>query len=221
MSIPPPGPLAYEGTVAIPYILRNFAPTTSNNQFSVPTLWIDPSDSAAYMLLSKPGGVADWALLANSGGSITDIDTPDGNTVSPSAGTISFVNGTGTTITGSGSSVTFNSTGGGFTWNEVTGTSQTLVAGNAYVANNASLVTFTLPSTADFGDLFLISGLGAGGWELAQNASQYIILGTLTSTVGVGGSVASTLSSNSAYMVCVVADVGFKIITCAGNLTVV
>lgn len=221
MSIPPPGPLAYTGTVAIPFISRTFAPTTSDFQFAVPTLWIDTSNSAGYLLLSKPGSVADWAMITNTGGTVTDIDTPDGNTVTPTSGVVTFAEGTGVNITGSGSTVTFNSIGGGFTWNEVTTTSETMVSGNAYVSNNAALVTLTLPSTAAFGDTFLISGLGAGGWTIAQNASQYIILGSSTSTTGVGGSISSTLASNSAYIVCVVADVGFKIITCAGNLTVV
>lgn len=221
MSIPPPGPLSYTGVVAIPFITRTFAPTTSDFQFTVPTFWIDTSDSAAYLLLSKPGSVADWALISNTGGTVTDIDTPDGNTVTPASGIVTFAEGTGVNITGSGSTVTFNSIGGGFTWNDVTTTSATMVSGNAYVADNAALVTLTLPSTASFGDTFLVSGLGAGGWQIAQNASQYLILGSSTSTVGVGGYIASTLASNSAYIVCVVEDVGFKILTCAGNLTVV
>lgn len=70
---------------------------------------------------------------------------------------------------------------------EVTSTSQLLVSDNAYVANNASQVVFTLPTTATQGDIIIINGKGAGGWEIAQNASQQIVGGATNTTVGTGG----------------------------------
>lgn len=221
MSIPPPGPLAYEGAIAIPFIIRNFAPTTANNTFSVPTLWIDPLHGFAWLLLGKPMGVADWALMASSSGDILQIDTPDGGHVVGTAGVVTFANGAGMNITGAGSTVTFNSTGGGLTWNSVAGTSQALAAGNAYVPSNGALTTFSLPAVAAFGDFFIISGLGAGGWAISQGAGQSIILGNQTSTIGAGGSVASTLRSDSIQLVCVAANTTFKAMDFTGNLTVV
>ncbi len=61
---------------------------------------------------------------------------------------------------------------GNYIWTNVTGTTQTMAPGNAYIANDASLVTFTPPVNYAIGDRFLIAGQGAGGWKLAQNALQ-------------------------------------------------
>lgn len=221
MSIPPPGPLSYEGTVAIPFIIRNFAPTSANNSFSVPTIWIDPLNGFAWMLIGKPLGIADWALIARSTGDIVQIDTPDGHQVVGNNGVVTFANGAGINITGTSSTVTFNSSGGGLSWNSVSGTTQTLAAGNAYVPSNGALTTFSLPTTAAFGDFFIICGLGSGGWTISQAAGQSIIVGNVTSTVGVGGSVASTLRSDSIQLVCVSANTTFKAFDLTGNLTVV
>jgi hypothetical protein len=151
-------------------------------------------------------------FLPDSGTSPVDPDSNDQITITGSGG-ITVVGGTNLlTITG---------TGAGFTWNMVTTTSQALDASNAYVSNNVALVTFTLPATAAFGDVFLITGYGSGGWAVAQNALQSIQVGSLTSTVGITGSLASTLASNTITIVCLVANTIFKVIQSMGNITVV
>lgn len=88
----------------------------------------------------------------------------------------------------------------------VTGTTQAMAVNNAYGANNAGLVTFTLPITAAIGTVVPVVGMGAGGWLIAQNASQNIQIGTVSSTVGTGGSVASTNRYDSLYLICTVAN---------------
>jgi len=88
--------------------------------------------------------------------------------------------------------------GGGITWNNISGTSDTMASGNAYLANNAGLVTLTLPSSLSILDTFVVSGAGAGGWKIAQNASQQIIWdeggvnGVNQTTIGTSGFLAST-----------------------------
>lgn len=81
----PPSPLSYTGEVAVPYINKTFAPTTSNNKFSVPTLWIDTSAKEAYLLASLDGGTADWLKIGESGGSTEGIlvDTTSGTGTNP------------------------------------------------------------------------------------------------------------------------------------------
>lgn len=108
-----------------------------------------------------------------------------------------LIAGTGVTITnGNGVSgdPVINASSSGFTWNNVTGGSATLVAENGYYANSASLTTFTLPSiiSSNFGDTIKIVGFGSGGWTIAQLAFEQIIVGAATSTAGIGGSVSST-----------------------------
>ncbi len=129
--------------------------------------------------------------------------------------------GAGITITNGAGSITVSADGGGLTWNEETGTSDTLVVDNGYVANNAGLVTFTLPDTAGFGSILRIVGKGAGGWLIAQNAAELIHFGSQDTTTGVGGSLASTGQFDALEIVCTVADVEWTVLSSIGTITVV
>ncbi|VVC75996.1 hypothetical protein AQUSIP_12970 [Aquicella siphonis] len=106
-------------------------------------------------------------------------------------------------------------------WTVVSGTTQAAAVNNGYIANNAGLVTITLPSTAAVGSVFHIVGLGAGGWKLAQNASQLINFGSVVTTTGTSGYLQSTDVSDSVYLVCVVANTTFKVLSAIGNITYV
>ena len=57
-------------------------------------------------------------------------------------------------------------------WNVVSGTTQTAVANNGYLATNAALTTITLPAAPAVGDVVKLSGLGAGGWQVNTNTGQ-------------------------------------------------
>lgn len=136
----------------------------------------------------------------------------------------SLTAGTGITITPGAGSLTIASAeaaGGGWTWTDQTTTSVTMVAGNAYGADNAGLVTLTLPAVAAFGDSYLVAGFGAGGWLVAQNASQLIHFGTATTTTGTGGSLASTNQYDKITITCVVANTTFIAYDSQGNITYV
>ncbi|MCK9591885.1 MAG: hypothetical protein M0Q91_07745 [Methanoregula sp.] len=106
-------------------------------------------------------------------------------------------------------------------WTEVTGTTQAIAINTAYIANNAGLVTLTLPATVPVGSVIRIIGKGAGGWLIAQRANQYIFMNGSTTTTGITGSLASTATHDCVELVCTVADVGFTAISSMGNLTVV
>lgn len=108
-----------------------------------------------------------------------------------------------------------------FNYNTTTGTSASLAAGNAYFANNASLVTYTLPSTAAVGDQFKIYYQGAGGYSVAQNSGQSIIAGNTTTTTGTGGSISSTAAGDIITITCQVANTTFIAEANAGNFTTV
>lgn len=128
---------------------------------------------------------------------------------------ISVANGAGTiTISGTGSPA--------ISWTNVTGTSQAMVADGGYVANNAGLVTLTLPATAAFGTILYIQGFGAGGWTIAQNAGQQVFIGSLGTTIGVGGSASSTNQYDSVTLLCVTADTTWTSLGGPqGNITIV
>lgn len=102
----------------------------------------------------------------------------------------------------------------------VSGTTQAAAVNNTYVSNNAGLCTITLPSTAAVGTIIGIRGLGAGGWALAQNASQLIHFGNSVTTTGTGGSLASQNAFDSVTVENVVANTTWVVSASQGNITV-
>lgn len=110
---------------------------------------------------------------------------------------------------------------GGLTWNEVTGTSVSAAVNNAYILNNAGLVTLTIPTTAAVGDVIKVVGKGAGGWTIAQNASENINFGNVTTTTGTGGSLSSSLRYDCVELVCTVANTTWTVTSSIGNITYV
>lgn len=108
-------------------------------------------------------------------------------------------------------------------WTEVTGTSQSMAVQNGYIANNAALVTLTLPATAAIGDALRILGKGVGGWKLEINATQQIIFGKLASIVGTGGSLASTHQNDCIELRCITSGTAtvWEVASSVGNITVV
>ncbi len=126
--------------------------------------------------------------------------------------------GAGIAIANAPGSITISGAGGGFSWHEVTSATNpnTLVAQNGYIAKGAGAVTFLLPATAAVGDMFVIAGYG-NLWTLTQNALQSVTLGSVTSTVGVLGSVTATNIRDTITLVCVTTDTEFQVVASTGN----
>lgn len=137
----------------------------------------------------------------------------------PSAATLTA--GANVTITNAANSITISAASGGMTWTEVTGTSQNMAVGSGYVANNAGLVTLTLPTTAAFGDIMRVSGKGAGLFKVAQNSGQTMRIAGTSTTTGVGGSLTAIERYDSLEILCITANTDFEIISSVGNFTVV
>ena len=129
--------------------------------------------------------------------------------------------GNGVSITNASGSITIASSGGGFNWVEVTGTTQAISAQTGYIANNAGLVTLTLPATAVVGDTFQIVGKGAGLFKIAQNALQTIHYVASDTTTGVGGSLTAIEQYAAIEIVCITANSDFAVLDSSGNFTVV
>ena len=113
------------------------------------------------------------------------------------------------------------SPGGVGSWVDVTGTTQAMAVNTGYIADNAGLVTMTVPSTAAQGTVLRVAGNGAGGWLIAQNASQNIKIGNQTTTTGAGGSLASTNRYDQLELLCTVANTTWVAMSGWGNITVV
>lgn len=153
-----------------------------------------------------------YAKIQNVGASSL-LGNPTGSGAAPSEITL------GANLSFSGT--TLVATAGALPLTVVTGTTQTAAVNNSYVSNNAGTVTITLPATAAVGSVINIGGLGAGGWVLAQNASQLIRFGNATTTTGTGGSLASTNQYDNVTIQCVVANTTWVVQSSIGNITVV
>jgi hypothetical protein len=158
------------------------------------------------------------------------VNRDDLNTVTTTKAVIAkVIAGTNITIGSTGvdpgtGDVTINASGGGgggLTWTEVTGTSQSAAVDNGYICNNASLVTVTIPTTAAVGKVVRVAGKGAGGWKIAQNASENIRFGNQVTTTGTGGYLASTNQYDAVELICTVADTTWTVISSQGNITYV
>lgn len=148
------------------------------------------------VLIAATGAAPAFASLTSTGGTITF--TPGANSLNLEA-----------------------TPGSAILWNNVTGTTQAMAANNGYIANNAGLVTFTLPAVVSVGSRMAIAGNGAGGWTIAQNAGQQMHLLGSSTTAGVGGSLSSTTRYDCLEMICTVANNEFVIRSVMGNITVV
>ena len=174
------------------------------------------SFNANGVVISNTTTTGALASLALSSGQIVI-----GGTTTPAAATLTA--GTGISIVNGNNSITINASGGGVSWNDVTGTSASMAVNNGYLSDNAGLVTLTLPATAVQFSTIKVSGYGAGGWLIAQNASQQIIFGNTASTAGVGGSLASTNRYDAVELLAVVggASTIWKVQNGVGNITIV
>ncbi len=183
------------------------------------TLLWDSTDKVLYVCTTA--GSTTTAVWTPSTGQATNGQIPIGSTGNPPV-LSTITAGTNISISNSYGSITISASGsGGFSWNHVTGTSQAMVSNNGYIADNASVVTLTLPTTSAIGDELEIVGRGAGGWTITYGTSQYIYFGNITTTTTTG-SLSSTNAHDSIYLVCTAANTEWTVTTGSqGNITYV
>ena len=137
----------------------------------------------------------------------------------PAAAVLTSSGGT-VTITNASNSINLEVVPGNFPWTNVTSTSATMVKQNGYQANNAGLVTLTMPSvvSSTFGDTIKVGGFGSGGWIVQCVATQLIHFGdTATSAAG---SLASTNRYDQLEIVCSSTTTEWFVRNSIGNLTI-
>ena len=108
------------------------------------------------------------------------------------------------------------------TWVDQTTTPITMTANTGYTSDDgATLVNFTLPITSAIGDFVEINGKGSGLWKILQAAGQQINFGSSATTLGAGGSLASTLQFDNVRLRCITANTIWTVVSVQGTLTVV
>ncbi len=131
-----------------------------------------------------------------------------------------LASGTGVSIVdnGPGGTVVISASGGStFTWTVKT-TDTNMTSNNGYVQNSGGLLTFTLPASFAVGDVFQITGYGAGGWKIAQNSGQNIYFGNVTTTTGATGYLQSNNARDTVSLVGVIANNTLILTSCIGNI---
>ena len=110
-----------------------------------------------------------------------------------------------------------------FQWLSAIGGAQALDPDSGWWSNNgAGLVTFSLPAVCPIDSVIKIAGFSAGGWILTQNALQVIhFTAAISTTIGVGGGLASTDQYDTIELLCTVPDTEFVCLNVKGNPTVI
>lgn len=98
-----------------------------------------------------------------------------------------------------------------FNWQIITAP-QVLEPENGYMMFIAAPTIFTLPAICGFGSIIQIMNLGPSTFTIAQNAGQQIGFGDLTTTVGIGGSIACTADGDGLTLICTVTNVAFQLL---------
>jgi hypothetical protein len=194
-------------------------------------VWVDISPGSS-LISPTDGGTglsnptAHSILIAEGASNFNPVLLTNGQVLIGSTGldpvAATLTAGPGISIANGAGSVTISGTASGIGWTDVTGATQAMVADSGYTANRSSLVTFTLPATAAYGTGLAVVGKGTGGWTIAQNVGQNIQIGSLSSTIGAGGSVSSTNQFDSINLVCTTANTTWTVLGgVQGNLTIV
>jgi len=106
--------------------------------------------------------------------------------------------------------------------NQPTTTPISIAVNNIYITNlPAGIQFFSLPTTSKVGDTITIIGKAPGGWRITQNAGQQILNSTSSSTIGVTGSVSSTVSRTCISLICTTANTTWTQNSLSGTLTFV
>jgi hypothetical protein len=210
------GTLAQSNGSIYTFTTATYPSTTTANQllYSSATNTVSGLSTAnSATLVTNASGVPAWT------GSMTNGQVLIGSTgATPVLSTLTAAGGI--TITNAAGAITISGSGGGFSWTEVTGVAQTMVANNGYVTSNAGQVVLTLPATSVIGDTIKVQGKGTGGWKVAQNAGQLIHFNSSTTTLGVLGYIESTQRYNSVELVCITNTNEWAVNSASGNLTV-
>ena len=103
----------------------------------------------------------------------------------------------------------------------VAGTTQAMAINNTYIANSASLTTFTLPVTAAVGSILQVIGsaLNTGGWKITYTTGQIIWGPAGSSTVTTGNAASAAAAAQVVTLECVVANTTWVITSNSGTIT--
>lgn len=111
---------------------------------------------------------------------------------------------------------------GGRIPSSVIGANQTLAVNNTYFCTSGGALSLALPTVSAVGDTITVCLDGSTSWAITQpNAASRIRFGNAQTTLGVGGSLASTATGDLVTLTCETANARWVVVTAIGNITVV
>ena len=155
-------------------------------------------------------------------GTVSFLTGNAGGDIGPSGlGAINLVGAGTITVTGNAATNTLTISNAEPAWTSVSA-SQTMSPNVGYFCvAPAGAVSLQLPATSVQGDVISIALDGAASFTITQGAGQSIVYGNQTTTVGVGGSLASTQQGDAIRLVCRTPNLRWIAVSSIGNLTVV
>lgn len=174
-------------------------------------------------VVSTAGNPGTNTLTISVSGAVSTSFATDAGTAVPSGGVLTIAGAGTVTTSGAGSTVTITGSSSyvGLPWS-VINADQSAVVNNGYICNKAGTLVLTLPATSAIGDVIRVTGMNTAlGWQIAQGAGQQIYFGATNTTLGAGGSLASSATRDAIEMVCIVVDTTWQVISSVGNITVV
>ncbi len=95
----------------------------------------------------------------------------------------------------------------GLQWVTVGAATATLAPNTGYIINySGGAATLTLPTVSAIGDEIVVMGFSSGGYSIAQNVGQQIIIASDTTTSGAGGSITTTNQYDAITLRCMMAN---------------
>jgi photosystem II stability/assembly factor-like uncharacterized protein len=124
------------------------------------------------------------SFTGNGGGLTLDASQLASGTVADArlSANVPLLNGS-PAFAGTVTAASFNGSGA-LPWQVVSGTAQQAQPNTGYLLTNDALVTVTLPTAPNPGDVVRLSGSGAGGWSIAQNVSQSVLARNIPGNFG-------------------------------------
>ena len=139
-----------------------------------------------------------------------------GSTASPNIRVSTLTAGTGIEITNAAGSITIS----GMLWSTV-GAGTPLLVNRGFICTSGASLSFSLPAVSSVGDKVGIALDGSTSWTISQGAGQQIRLGNRQTTLGVGGSLSSTVQGDKVELVCVTANQKWICLSSMGNIIII
>jgi len=189
----------------------------------------NPTQNGVYSVTNAGSLASNWVMtrVPDFDGS-TNGEIQQGNFIAVLFGTLNalswwFLTSPSVSIVGT-DPIVFQKQSANFSpaWVNQTTASVTMAVNTGYTSNAGSTpIIYTLPAASSVGAYIQITGKDAGLYTIAQAAGQVIRFGTATSTIGVGGSIASQDAHDAITLTCITANTEWEVTSFVGTFTIV